>query len=46
VRLVQRRFARPLFVHQNFIEYSGQSIRHCAWAKVFYRSQRSKGKGY
>ena len=30
VRLVQRRFARPLFMHQSFMEYSGQSILHCA----------------
>ena len=46
MRLVQRRFARPLFVHQSFIEYSDQSIRHCAWAKAFYKSQRQKGKGH
>jgi transposase len=46
VRLVQRRFARPLFLHQSFIEYSDQSIRHCAWAKAFYHSQRAKGKGH
>jgi hypothetical protein len=42
VRLVQRRFARPPFLHQSFIEYSDQSVRHYAWAKAFYRSQRSK----
>ncbi len=29
VRLVQRRFARPLFLHQSFMEYSDQSVRHC-----------------
>ena len=46
VRLVQRRFARPLFMHQSFMEYSGQSILHCAWAKAFYRMQRKKGKGH
>ena len=46
VRLVQRRFARPLFLHQSFIEYSDQSIRKCAWAKAFYKNQRSKGKGH
>jgi transposase len=45
-RLVQRRFARPLFLHQSFIEYADQSLRHCAWAKEFYRSQRDKGKGH
>jgi transposase len=45
-RLVQRRFARPLFLHQSFIEYSDLSLRRCAWAKAFYRQQRAKGKGH
>jgi hypothetical protein len=33
-------------MHQSFMEYSGQSILHCAWAKAFYRMQRKKGKGH
>ena len=45
-RLVQRRFAKPKFIHQSFVEYADQSLKHCTWAKVFYRSQRSKGKGH
>ena len=45
-RIVQRRFARPLFLHQSFMEYSDQSLRHCGWAKEFYRRQRQKGKGH
>jgi len=45
-RIVQRRFARPLFLHQSFMEYSDLSLRHCAWAKEFYRQQRAKGKGH
>jgi transposase len=45
-RLVQRRLARPKFIHQSFVEYADQSLRHCPWAKVFYRSQRDKGKGH
>lgn len=46
VRLVQRRFARPLFLHQSFMEYADQSVRHCAWARAFLRSQRARGKGH
>jgi hypothetical protein len=46
IRLVQRRFARPLFLHQSFMEYADRSVRHCAWAKAFLRSQRAKGKGH
>jgi transposase len=45
-KLVQRRFARPLFVHQSFIEYADLSIRSGGWAKAYYRSQRAKGKGH
>src|SRR6516225_11104172 len=26
--IVHRRFARPLFLHQSFIEYANESIRH------------------
>ena len=44
--MVQQRRAKPKFVHQSFVEYADQSIRHCAWALAFYRSQRTKGKGH
>ena len=46
IHLVQRRYACPRFLHQSFVEYSSQSIMHCAWAKAFYRQQREKGKGH
>jgi transposase len=45
-RVVQRRRAKPKFIHQSFVEYADQSIRHCAWALAFYRGQRAKGKGH
>jgi len=45
-RVVQRRYARPKFMHQSLVEYTDQSIKHCAWAKAFYRTQRAKGKGH
>lgn len=45
-RVVQRRRAKPKFVHQTFVEYADQSIRHCDWALAFYRCQRTGGKGH
>jgi transposase len=45
-RVVQRRRAKPKFIHQSFVEYADQSIRHCTWALCFYRSQRARGKGH
>jgi transposase len=43
-RRVQRRLARPKFIHQSFVEYAHQSLKHCTWAKAFYDLQRQKGK--
>ena len=45
-RLVQRRYARPKFVHQTFVEYAGQSIPHCAWAKAYYDQQCGRGHSH
>lgn len=45
-RIVQRRHACPRFLHQSLLEYAGQSVAHCAWAKAYYRMQREKGKGH
>lgn len=45
-RLVQRRLAKPRFVHQSWLEYAGQSIQYSAWAKAFYRQQRGRGNGH
>ena len=40
------RWACPKFLRQTFHEYAGLSIQRCAWAKDFYRQQRSRGKGH
>ena len=32
--IVHRRFARPLFLRQSFIEYANESIRHSLWAII------------
>jgi len=39
--IVHRRFARPLFLHQSFIEYANESIRHSLWARGFYQMQKA-----
>ncbi len=40
------RYFCPKFLRQTFVEYAGQSVVFCGWAKAFYRLQRSKGKGH
>jgi hypothetical protein len=44
VRAIHRRYARPLFVHQSFIEYANESIRHSLWARAFYQMQKAANK--
>jgi transposase len=41
---VHRRFARPLFLHQSFMEYANESIRHSLWARAFYQKQKAAQK--
>lgn len=43
---IHRRWARPHFIHQSFFEYAGQSVLHCAWAKLFLKEQIARGKTY
>lgn len=43
---IHRRWARPLFVHQSFFEYAGQSVVHCDWARAFYWSKIAAGKNH
>ncbi len=40
------RYFCPKFLRQSFVEYAGESIVHCRWAKVYYRQQCSKGKSH
>jgi hypothetical protein len=41
---IHRRYARPLFLHQSFIEYANESIRHSLWAHAFYQMQKAATK--
>jgi hypothetical protein len=43
---IHRRFARPLFLHQSFIQYANQSIRHSLWARAFYQKQQAANKSH
>ena len=43
---IHRRYARPLFVHQSFIEYANESIRHSLWARAFYQKQKAAQKSH
>jgi transposase len=40
------RYFCPKFLRQTFVEFAGQSIPFCGWAKAFYHLQRSRGKGH
>ena len=44
--ITQRRYARPLFLHQSFIEYANESIRHSLWARAFYQMHKSAQKSH
>jgi len=44
--IVHRRYARPLFLHQSFIEYANESIRHSLWARAFYQMHKSAQKSH
>jgi transposase len=43
---VHWRWNAPKFLRQTFVEWAGQTVPHCAWAKAFYRQQRKAGKNH
>ena len=40
------RWAAPKFLRQTFVEWAGQTVVHCPWAKAFYRRQKQAGKDH
>ncbi len=38
------RWNAPKFLRQTFVEWAGQTIPKCAWAKAYYRQQQQAGK--
>jgi transposase len=41
----QRRYARPRFDHQTFVEFARCSKQYCSWAAGFHDMKKSKGMG-
>ncbi|MGH8034155.1 MAG: IS110 family transposase [Lysobacterales bacterium] len=41
---VHRRWARPKFLHQSFVEFAAFSIPHCGWARALYQQLRARGQ--
>ena len=41
---IHRRYARPIFLHQSFMEYANESIRHSLWARAFYQMHKTAEK--
>jgi transposase len=44
LKVVQFRYARPIFLHQSMVEFAKCSLVKCAWARLLYEHQLSKGK--
>lgn len=38
------RWNAPCFLRQTFVEWAGQTVPKCAWAKAYYRQQQRAGK--
>jgi transposase len=43
---IHRRYTCAKFLRQSFHEYARESVRHSAWAAVYYNQQRTKGAGH
>lgn len=40
------RWSAPTFLRQTFIEWAGQTVAQCSWAKAYYVRQKAKGKNH
>lgn len=40
------RWNAPKFLRQSLVEWAGQTVVHCGWAKAYYRSQKQAGKDH
>jgi transposase len=43
---VHWRWNAPLFVRQTLVEWAGQTVVYCSWAKAYYEQQRAKKVGH
>jgi transposase len=40
------RWHAPAFLRQSFVEWAGQTVVYCPWAKAYYQRLKAKGKGH
>jgi transposase len=40
------RWHAPTFLRQSFVEWAGQTVVYCDWAKAYYEQMKAKGKGH
>jgi transposase len=40
------RWHAPTFLRQSFVEWAGQTVVYCPWAKAYYQLMKAKGKGH
>ena len=38
------RWNAPWFLRQTLIEWAGQTVLYCAWARAYYEAQKKRGK--
>jgi transposase len=38
------RWNAPVFLRQSFVEWAGQTVRYCPWARVYYQRMVQQGK--
>jgi transposase len=42
-KAVYFRWARPVFLHQTFVEYARSSVKFSAWARAFFKERADRG---
>ena len=42
-KIVSFRWARPVFLHQTFVEYARSSVKYSDWARAFFQERVDKG---
>jgi transposase len=40
------RWNAPVFLRQSFVEWAGQTVVYCPWAKAYYQRMKARGKGH
>jgi len=45
-RRVHWRWNAPVFARQTLVEWAGQSVKACPWAKAYYLQQKQRQKGH